>query len=203
MFMRYGGEYKFFGGTRDDGETLVQTAIRELKEECLGIPLRNERDARLILFNKKRTKVVKGRSYLMFNFVAFAEQNRWLRDLDVEDVNRRLREREQQCESLVRDGSWWTMSEKQKAAISPEVHLVKWIPLDRAVDIMFKSRAVRRRFDLSLSLSLFDIVRSSTQNVARSRHRRRRSYRSTRIKPRSSKSTEYGNVTACIKAWPR
>jgi 8-oxo-dGTP pyrophosphatase MutT (NUDIX family) len=31
--MRYGGEYKFAGGSKDHGETVEQTARRELSEE--------------------------------------------------------------------------------------------------------------------------------------------------------------------------
>jgi 8-oxo-dGTP pyrophosphatase MutT (NUDIX family) len=31
--MRYGGEYKFAGGSQDEGETIVETAVRELEEE--------------------------------------------------------------------------------------------------------------------------------------------------------------------------
>lgn len=59
VMMRYAGEFKFAGGTREDGELLEQAAVRELEEEfAIKVDLKT---VRLRLFNIKQTKPVRNR----------------------------------------------------------------------------------------------------------------------------------------------
>lgn len=72
---------QFAGGTRDEGETLLETARRELKEEFpIGVP-----DNAVIRFMKQyRTRPVQGRSYEMNNFVVLSSENPWLEEIDIQ-----------------------------------------------------------------------------------------------------------------------
>jgi hypothetical protein len=139
--MRYGGEFKFFGGSKDEEDmSLKDTAERELREELLiqsSTPIESIR-----LFNTKITKVIKGRSYNMHNFVAFESENRFLQELeDVSSVNKLLRQRENEFQALLRSGAWWTMSKEKRIHISPETHQVKWWKLRDIIKILFESKS--------------------------------------------------------------
>lgn len=46
----------------------------------------------------------------MHNFVALADENEWLRDLDVEIVNARLEERRRTHVRLMDSGEFWKLS---------------------------------------------------------------------------------------------
>lgn len=134
--MRYPGEFKFAGGAVDGGESLLGCAVRELEEEFLT-PVPS--DARLRLLSVKQTRPVGGRSYVMHNFVCLEEENEWLRELDVGDVNRRLGERRGAFDELLERGEFWDMGKEEKAAVSPEVRKVEWLPLQTAVAHCFSS----------------------------------------------------------------
>ena len=64
---RYGGEFKFAGGSKNAGETVEETARRELSEE-FGVTVPPE--AVLRPFRVNSTRVIQGKSFLMYNFVA-------------------------------------------------------------------------------------------------------------------------------------
>ena len=82
--MRYAGEMKFPGGSRDEGEALEETARRELEEEfMLLVPPA----AILRPFTVAYTRVIQGKSFTMFNFAALAEENAWLAELDTAVLN--------------------------------------------------------------------------------------------------------------------
>jgi len=134
--MRYPGEYKFPGGCVEEDETLEQAALRELTEEFIGIQA-NERNSKLHFFNSKTTLPVKEKVYIMNNFIAFADENEWLRDDDlVSSVNDNLCRKRRQFEDSVNDDSFWLMSFDDKCKLSPEVNSIDWIPLDKAIDIL-------------------------------------------------------------------
>ena len=85
---RYAGEYKFAGGTVDEGEIVAEAGARELAEEFLepvGVAL--PADAKIRPFVVKQTMPVRSKSNLMFNFVALASENPWLETLDIPSVN--------------------------------------------------------------------------------------------------------------------
>ena len=120
--MRYAGEFKFAGGTCDEGESLQATAIRELLEEFALEPSLHPSEIKLHPFNVKTTKVIKGRSYLMHNFVALASENKWLaHEHLVEASNERLRSRRERFRKQMSTGEFFQASPKQRESIAPEV----------------------------------------------------------------------------------
>lgn len=80
--MRSAGEYKFAGGTRDSGESLLECAVRELVEEFM-LDEAVQQNATLRYFRKHSTRPVKGRSYNVNNFIALEQENSWLQQLDI------------------------------------------------------------------------------------------------------------------------
>ena len=139
--MRYGGEFKFFGGSMDEeDETLESTAKRELREELL-LDDSNEIE-KIRLFNTKITKVIKGRSYNMHNFVALESENRFLRDMEnVHDVNEKFRQRESKFASYLRSGAWWKMGAEERVQVSPETHKVKWWNVNDIIKVLYESKS--------------------------------------------------------------
>ena len=112
VVMRYAGEFKFAGGGRDEGESLEVTAIRELREEFALMHLRPS-DIKLHPFNVKTTKPIKGRSYVMHNFVAMTSENPWLKDTElVPASNERLRKRRARFAEQLRSGEFWALCRK-------------------------------------------------------------------------------------------
>jgi len=138
VLMRYPGEYKLAGGNLDPGETLEQAAIRELKEEFLDPAETQVPDAEIILrpFSVKQTRPIKSRSNLMHNFVAIAEENPWLNYLDIDEVNRCLKKRNDDFMEMIKDPDcdFWNKEIQEKEEVSPEVHELRWIPVEEALE---------------------------------------------------------------------
>lgn len=139
-FMRYGGEFKFAGGSKDPGESIEETARRELSEEFM-----TEIPASAILrpFRVNSTKAIAGKSFVMYNFVCIAEENPWLADLDVDAINTRLHARREEFQPLVAPGgSFWQMPKSDRERVSPEVYQLQWFDIPDVVDMMLVSKAV-------------------------------------------------------------
>ncbi|RHY86733.1 hypothetical protein DYB35_010077, partial [Aphanomyces astaci] len=136
VLMRYPGEWKFPGGSRDSGDvTLQHTAMRELREEFLGLdppPL-----SKLHWVSTRTTLPIQGKRFQMHNFVALAMENAWLMDdgLDLR-VNRRLEDKRRSFAAALEDRSFWDMAVAAKEALSPEVRTVQWFPIDSAIELM-------------------------------------------------------------------
>ncbi|DBA01062.1 TPA: hypothetical protein N0F65_002672 [Lagenidium giganteum] len=135
--MRYPGEWKFPGGAVDANDgSFRDAALRELQEEFLGIPV-TASNAQLYYFNTKVTRPVQQRRHRMVNFVAFAEENAaWMNDTAVEAVNETLASKRAKFQTLLSDGTYWAMSTAEKESVSPEIHRVRWFPLDQAFNMM-------------------------------------------------------------------
>jgi 8-oxo-dGTP pyrophosphatase MutT (NUDIX family) len=132
--MSFPGEYKFAGGVVDKGESIAAAAARELEEEFLapcGLTL--PADAILRPFIVKQTRPIRGKSAMMYNFVAIADENPWLENLDLDFVNQKLADKRTALQPLVESGEFWEMSKEEKELVSPEVHSVKWMSLRDAV----------------------------------------------------------------------
>ena len=127
------GEYKLAGGNVDKGETVAEAAFRELSEEfgTVGQPI--PESAVLRPFVTKQTRPIRSRSNLMQNYVCLAEENAWLRELDVDAVNADLAERRAHFETLLESGEFWELSSEEKEKVSPEVQRLDWLPLSEAV----------------------------------------------------------------------
>jgi len=131
--MRYAGEFKFAGGTVDEGEDVAAAGARELSEEFLepaGVAL--PPDARIRPFVVKQTMPVRSKSNLMFNFVALASENPWLATRDVAAVDEALGARRAAHAQLVESGEFWAMGSAEKEAVAPEVRRLEWVDLHEA-----------------------------------------------------------------------
>ena len=134
--MRYGGEYKFAGGSVDANESLEKAARRELEEEFLcQVPA----NAKLRLFNIKQTRPVQNTSYIMHNFVCLESENEWLQSLCTSTVNDSLRQRREVFEKLKTSGEYYKMSKFDKEQVCPEVHNVEWLSMKQALTHSFTS----------------------------------------------------------------
>merc|ERR1740123_252267 len=134
--MRYAGEYKFAGGNIDAGETIEAAARRELEEEMLRPAGRTLPDTAILRpFSLKQTNPIRSRSNLMWNFVAIADENPWLQNLDIDGVNAYLEEKRVAFADLVKSGQFWSLTPEKKELVAPEVHAFAWIPLKRAVEL--------------------------------------------------------------------
>eukprot|EP00924_Labyrinthula_sp_SR-Ha-C_P005003 snap_masked-scaffold_1-processed-gene-18.24-mRNA-1 protein AED:0.12 eAED:0.14 QI:0/-1/0/1/-1/1/1/0/280 len=134
--MRYPGEFKLPGGRQDKGESLHETAVRELAEEFMLKP-------KNIVFQELttvQTKPVNGRSYIMHNFVAFEHENPWIKSLDEKSIRglnsvlSKKRQRfyeEKQVENFWKNWKNLSLTEKEKR--SPEVVKIEWLGLARAI----------------------------------------------------------------------
>jgi 8-oxo-dGTP pyrophosphatase MutT (NUDIX family) len=142
-FMRYGGEWKLAGGNVDPGESVADAARRELHEEFLA-PLRAGvpplAAIRLRPFCTKQTRPVRGVSNLMHCFVALEDENSWLAQLDVAEVNAGLERRRRRFAAQSWDeaagmpsADFFEKPPKQREEITPEVQAVAWLPLCDAV----------------------------------------------------------------------
>ena len=70
------------------------------------------------------------------NFVAHADENPWLNELDVAATNAALQTAAAKAEASLRSGEWAGLSDAAKAARSPEVHQLAWLPIDEVVRTM-------------------------------------------------------------------
>lgn len=137
--MRYPGEWKYAGGTVDPGETVEVAARRELEEEFdLQLPSAPERVV-LRLQSVRQTRVISGVSNIMFNYVAVADENPWLEEMDVPALNARLQAKRMRHAELLSSGKFWSMSEAEKEECSPEVREVRWMSMKDAVMAAFSS----------------------------------------------------------------
>ena len=134
--MRYPGEWKLPGGRREAGESLEQTAWRELREEFGVGP---SSSAALHRFNVKTTKAVRGVSFEMHNFACLADECEWLRALEPEAVNEALLARRARFEALLRAGRFWDLPRAEREAVAPEVRRVAWLPLHEACQHLLSS----------------------------------------------------------------
>ena len=140
VVMRYPGEWKIPGGTKDASDpSLKHTAHRELHEEFCGIRVPfAEFNVRLL--NIKQTKVVRGMSYLMHNFVALADENAWLLDEGLPaTINGNLAARRENFGSLLGSGDFWGMGSEEKESVAPEVRQVSWFEVEEAIQLMSTS----------------------------------------------------------------
>ena len=95
--MRYAGEFKLAGGNVDNDEDIELTAKRELCEEFLrpAETFVSYEDIILRPFSVKQTRPIRSKSNLMFNFVAIADENPWLSNLNIDEINKTLEFRRQ------------------------------------------------------------------------------------------------------------
>lgn len=140
VIMRYPGEWKFPGGVVEPQDpSLKSAAIRELNEEFLGLDL-NDTDLSLFLVNKKLTKPIKGRRYVMHNFVAMEVDNPWITNRDIKQIiNDKLHHRTRTFERCIKDYSFWELDDIEKSNMSPELVCVDWHPLHEAISLMGSS----------------------------------------------------------------
>jgi 8-oxo-dGTP pyrophosphatase MutT (NUDIX family) len=132
--MSFPGEFKFAGGLVDKGESIEAAAARELEEEFLApCGLRLPSKAILRPFIVKQTRPIRGKSAMMYNFIAIADENPWLEELDLDFVNAKLAEKRENFEPIMESGDFWEMSKEKKETVSPEVNNVKWMSLRDAV----------------------------------------------------------------------
>jgi len=136
--MRYAGEFKLAGGNVDKGETVEAAAKRELAEEFLR-PAETQvppEEIKLRPFSVKQTRPIRSRSNLMFNFVAIAEENPWLNNLNIDEVNLALEERRQAFFDEIRkpDSKYFSYDKSKKEELSPEVYQLRWVPLEEAFE---------------------------------------------------------------------
>ena len=138
--MRYGGEWKLAGGNVDQGETIARAAARELEEEFLA-PLELSLPSNAVLrpFVTKQTRPIRSRSNLMHCFVALEDENPWLRNLDIQAINKGLAQRRKNFAelSLNPDGSiktsFYQRPHTERESVTPEVRQVQWKSLREGV----------------------------------------------------------------------
>lgn len=97
-------------------------------------------------FRVNSTKAIQGKSYRMFNYVACADENAWLLNLDVDQVNRQLQAKRDAFEGLLTSGRFWSLSKKDRERVSPEVRSVAWLDIKSAVEVCLTSKASEVRF---------------------------------------------------------
>jgi ADP-ribose pyrophosphatase YjhB (NUDIX family) len=109
--MRYGGEYKFAGGSVDVGETLKEAARRKLSEDfdCDATECK-------IAVGLSQTRPVQNMPFIMIGELLLVAQ------LDIEQINRRLKLRRIDFAGFSGPGPNWDMSKEGKEAACPEVH---------------------------------------------------------------------------------
>ena len=74
------GEWKFPGGVQEESDSsLLDTALRELQEEFLGVELSVcPQSPCLYMMSQKLTIPIQSKQYLMHNFIAFESENAWI-----------------------------------------------------------------------------------------------------------------------------
>lgn len=141
--MRWGGEWKFPGGRVEPGETLEQAAWREMREEFGVAPPSGS--GVLHLLSLKRTKVIKGVSFLMHNYACLADENPWLAALDTAAIDASLARRRARFEALRDAGGFWQLSQPEREDVAPEVRRVAWLGLKAATECMLSSKSTELR----------------------------------------------------------
>eukprot|EP00931_Biecheleriopsis_adriatica_P076995 TRINITY_DN50640_c0_g1_i1.p1 TRINITY_DN50640_c0_g1~~TRINITY_DN50640_c0_g1_i1.p1 ORF type:complete len:367 (-),score=91.63 TRINITY_DN50640_c0_g1_i1:49-1122(-) len=137
--MRYPGEWNFAGGAIDPGEAPEDAARRELQEEFrIPQPL-TKHSCKLRLLSIKQTRPISNVSNIMYNYVAAAEENPWLEQLDVEAVNKLLAERREQHRKLLEAGAFFDLTKADREEVTPEIHQVQWLDMRSAVLDAFSS----------------------------------------------------------------
>lgn len=137
--MRYPGEWKFAGGVVDGDETPVQAAMRELEEEFQVKVALTEATCKLRLLSVKQTRPIRNVSNIMFNYVAAAEENPWLEELDLEEVNSSLAKRRECFAEALQGGNFYTLGKEEQENLAPEIHEVQWLDMRSAVLHAFTS----------------------------------------------------------------
>eukprot|EP00924_Labyrinthula_sp_SR-Ha-C_P005195 snap_masked-scaffold_1-processed-gene-24.29-mRNA-1 protein AED:0.18 eAED:0.20 QI:0/-1/0/1/-1/1/1/0/342 len=135
--MRYAGELKLPGGNVDEGESFEQCAVRELKEEFLI-----EEDCENIVlrpYSVHQTRPIRSKSNLMHNFVCLEEENKFLQELDIQDVNKKLFMKRKTFFKSLQSEKYWSLGVQDKEEISPEVHKIMWMDLDEVILQCFAS----------------------------------------------------------------
>lgn len=137
--MRYPGEWKFAGGVVEPGETPEEAARRELEEEFhIQLP-KGPNECKFHLLSVRQTRPIRNVSNVMYNFVAAAEENAWLEDLDVAATNAALARRRECHRAALEDGSYWLLSKEEREAIAPEIREVQWQDMRTAILHSFSS----------------------------------------------------------------
>ena len=133
--MRYPAEFKFAGGNLDENETWEDAARRELEEEYfLPMGTKLPSNAMLRPFCVKQTMPIRSKSNVMWNYVALASENPWMKEYDdLTFFNNKLQERRDKFEVLINSGKFFSMTKEEKEEVSPEVHALEWVPLHKAV----------------------------------------------------------------------
>lgn len=137
--MRYPGEWKFAGGVVDADETPEEAARRELEEEFQVPVALTKATCKLRLMSIKQTRPIRNISNIMFNYVAAAEENPWLQQLDVEEVNCALSNRRRLHAEAIRGGNFYTLGHREQEKLAPEIHQVQWLDMRSAVRDAFTS----------------------------------------------------------------
>ncbi|CAJ1341521.1 unnamed protein product [Effrenium voratum] len=137
--MRYPGEWKFAGGVVDPGETPQQAAMRELEEEFQITVALTEATCKLRLMSIKQTRPIRNVSNIMYNYVAAAEENPWLQELNLKDVNHSLASRRQRFAESLQGGNFYTLGKEEQEKLAPEIHEVQWHDMRAAVLDAFTS----------------------------------------------------------------
>merc|ERR1712025_1340289 len=75
---------------------------------------------------------------MMVNFVAIAEHegNEWLKDLNINKINRTLAKRQQRVEKMLATNEWYSLSSTEKKMLSPEVYRLDWVNIEDCVKSM-------------------------------------------------------------------
>jgi 8-oxo-dGTP pyrophosphatase MutT (NUDIX family) len=135
--MRYPGEWKFPGGVVDEADrSLQECALRELKEEFMGLSPPSLDKAKLYFFNEKLTRPVQTRRYRMYNFVALEEENEWLNTQAIHEVNEALLMKKEEFHQYLIQDSFWDLDQETKMNLSPEIYRVQWFPIEKAIEMM-------------------------------------------------------------------
>ena len=72
-------------------------------------------------FNVKFTRAIQNKSFTMFNFLAAADKNGWLAELDLDAVNATLAAKRVEFEALLESGKFWELHKEERMEVSPEV----------------------------------------------------------------------------------
>lgn len=132
VFMRFAGEYKFPGGTVEEGEDKEQAALREAREEFPGIALGDDTYTQLF-YTYAEKRVNSGERVYNMSVYVFVQKDGNMSGVDVEKINQNLEERRRRYATAVHEGRYYSLDKHDKEALSPEVHEVVWKPLHEII----------------------------------------------------------------------